>query len=220
METTKAVGGKRLKGRKMHSHPPPTTTQLLSCIPSGSLDFDICISGPWLGFHSGTEQRAVTADTGGFLLVISLAVISDISLCNLPGLESALQSLSLGAHRLCLWPGDPSAAGRLGLEPVYKACSYFCFVLAKKGEVLPAVCLECYLLGTFLWLFFVALHRPEQRVIDLQMPGLAVCLLRGATFSVRRRLAPVSLWSFLPTCLPSTSAPSVLPSFLPPSFSE
>lgn len=23
METTKAVGGKRLKGRKMHSHPPP-----------------------------------------------------------------------------------------------------------------------------------------------------------------------------------------------------
>lgn len=87
METTKAVGGKRLKGRKMHSHPPPTTTQLLSCIPSGSLDFDICISGPWLGFHSGTEQRAVTADTGGFLLVISLAVISDISLCNLPGLS-------------------------------------------------------------------------------------------------------------------------------------
>lgn len=79
--------------------------------------------------------------------------------------------------------------------------------------MLPAVCLECYLLGTFLWLFFVALHRPEQRVIDLQMPGFAVCLLRGATFSVRRRLAPVSLWSFLPTCLPSTSAPSRPPLF-------
>lgn len=53
METTKAVGGKRLKGRKTHSHPPP---QLLLCIPSGSLDFDICINGPWLGFHTGTEQ--------------------------------------------------------------------------------------------------------------------------------------------------------------------
>lgn len=78
----------KIKGQEnAQPPPPPTTTQLLSCIPSGSLDFDICISGPWLGFHSGTEQRAVTADTGGFLLVISLAVISDISLCNLPGLS-------------------------------------------------------------------------------------------------------------------------------------
>ena len=39
----------------------------------------------------------------------------------------------------------------------------FCF--SQKGEVLPTVCLECYLLGTFLWLFFVALHMPEQGVI-------------------------------------------------------
>ena len=45
--------------------------------------------------------------------------------------------------------------------------------------MLPAVCLECYLLGTFLWLFFVVLHMPEQRVIYLKMPGFAVCLLHG-----------------------------------------
>lgn len=93
----------------------------------------------------------------------------------------------------------------------------FCF--SQKGEVLPAVCLECYLLGTFLWLFFVALHMPEQGVIDLKMPGLAVCLLHGATFSVRRRLAPVPLRSFLPpSSLPSFHLSSLPFSLFPASF--
>lgn len=57
----------------------------------------------------------------------------------------------------------------------------FCF--SQKGEVLPTVCLECYLLGTFLWLFFVALRMPEQGVIYLKNARLH-SLSSPRTFSV------------------------------------
>lgn len=87
---------------------------------------------------------------------------------------------------------------------VYMAWSYFCFVSAKR---LPAVCLECYLLGTFLGYFFVALRTPQLGVIYLKMtkavpPSCTVILLNRGLCNKRECL--ITYWSF---CAFFTSVP-------------
>lgn len=76
--------------------------------------------------------------------------------------------------------------------------------MAKR---LPAVCLECYLLGTFLGYFFVALHIPQLGVIYLKMtkamPPSCTVILLNRSFVIK---GSVSLWTvasvpFPPQCL-------------------
>ena len=175
VETTKTVEGEKLQDRKMKCH--PHTAAL--CIPSALSDFDICIKGPGSTSTLGQSSQQVAVDSAGFFLMNSLQFHSH---------QRVYPSWAEGSaqpHHVCnsactVWvSGQQTFPRQACLWACLQSLKLLLFCFSQKGEVLPAVCLECYLLGTFLWLFFVALHMPEQRVIYLKMPGFAVCLLHG-----------------------------------------
>lgn len=133
----------------------------------------------WINFHTGTKQPAGRRGRRRLFLMNSLQFHSH---------QRVYRSWAEGSaqpHHVCnsactVWiSGQQTFPTQACLWACLQSLKLLLFCFSQKGEVLPAVCLECYLLGTFLWLFFVALHMPEQGVIYLKMPGFAVCLLHG-----------------------------------------
>lgn len=172
------------------------------CIPSALSDFDICIKGPGLLPHSGQKQPAGCRGRRSFSswTVCNFTVIS---VCTAPGPRGQL------THHVCnLRAPSGSLASRpfqrrLVFEPVYKAWSYFCFVLAKRVK-----CCQQYVWNVIYLVhgFSCSAAHARARGHLLENARVSQFVFSAYDFLRKRKLSSCALVS--PTLLLSLTLPS------------